>query len=86
MIGDLKKILTPAKRRLGFSHRRNGMKTAILAAATFAIACACAARAQQLPEARAENPDASGNSNPGARIKDALQNKDRKSTRLNFSH
>lgn len=74
MIGDLKKILTPAKRRLGFSHRRNGMKTAILAAATFAIACACAARAQQLPEARAENPDASGNSNPGARIKDALQN------------
>lgn len=73
-MGDLKKILTPAKRRLGFSHRRNGMKTAILAAATFALACACAALARQLPEARAENPDASGNSNPGARIKDALQN------------
>lgn len=73
-MGDLKKILTPAKRRLGFSRRRNGMKTAILAAATFALACACAARARQLPEARAENPDASGNSNPGARIKDALQN------------
>lgn len=74
MIGHLKKILTPAKRRLGFSRRRNEMKTAILAAVTFALACACAARAQQLPEARAENPDASGNSNPGARIKDALQN------------
>ena len=73
-MGHLKKILTPAKRRLGFSRRRNEMKTAILAAVTFALACACAARAQQLPEARAENPDASGNSNPGARIKDALQN------------
>lgn len=74
MIGHLKKILTPAKRRLGFSRRRNEMKTAILAAVTFALACACAARAQQLPEARAENPDASGNSNPGVRIKDLLQN------------
>ena len=50
------------------------MKTAILVAATFALACACAARAQQPPEARAENPDASGNSTSGARIKDLLQN------------
>ena len=51
------------------------MKNSMLATAIFSIACACASPANCIAEqARAENPDASGNSTSGARIKDLLQN------------